>query len=360
MILDADSSGQEVRPFRVKTTGLPSVTDLPGVILPSASALKNFIDKPMRWKVRLERPPHRQLDYYFLRSSFDPNDLENLQNIEDHTVYTPRDTPFDQNLQVQLVVKQDGTAIPKFVYKSGRTEEEEISRDGKPFYLDMTYNKAAFGVTAYIGVDFGTSNSSVSFVDDSSVEIYRIRSTETTWMELSDLISVLPYPLSAPLSLYLSQVDQSRLVTKAMEFVEAALAMAAYTAYFDYCIHKGHGETKLFKSLTQRSASPLWALLKDCLQQLGNKATISSPYKELLSQELNEDVDNVVRFLAQRKHGKASDTSVDVLRPVRVLANISQKVFANNSFGFFENVRKQKFAREYEDYLGTLVGLYRL
>ncbi|MDQ3817487.1 MAG: molecular chaperone [Acidobacteriota bacterium] len=352
LILDADSSGQEVRPFKSRTNALPNVTDLPGVLLPSASVLKNFIDKPMRWKVRLDRPPHRQLDYYFLRSSFNPNDIENLQNVEEHIVYTPRGATFDANLQVQLLVRQDGTAIPKFVYKSGQTESEEKAAEGKPFYLDMTYNQAASGATAYVGLDFGTSNTSVSFVDASSVEIYRARSADASWMELSDLVSVLPYPLAAPLASYLGQSDQSRLVAHAMEFVEAALAVAAYVTYFDYCIHKGRAETKLFKNFTQRSAGPLWALLKDGLKQLGNHADISAPYKELLSPELHRIVDDVVTFLAQLKHGKASVTSVDTLRPVQILANISHKIFADNHFGFFEQVRKQKFAKEYQ-------GLFR-
>jgi hypothetical protein len=348
LILEADSSGQEVRPFKSRTDGLPNVTDLPGVLLPSASVLRNFIEKPMKWKVRLDRPPHRQLDYFFLRSSFNPNDIGNLQNVEEHTVYTPKETTFDSNVQVQLSVKADGTATPKFIYKSGRTEIDEVTVEGKPFYLDMTYNQVASGATAYIGIDFGTSNSSVSFVDASSVEIYRTRSAEASWMELSDLVSVLPYPLAAPLASYLGQSEQTRLIAQAMEFVEAALAMAAYTTYFDYCLHKGRAETKLFKSFTQRSATPLWSLLRDCLKQLGSNATISAPYKDLLGTELHKIVDDVVTFLNQRKHGKVSESSIDTLRPVQVLANISQKVFSANSFGFFEQVRKQKFTKEYQ------------
>jgi hypothetical protein len=246
------------------------------------------------------------------------------------------------------LVKSDGTAVPKFVYKSGRIESEEASVDGKPFYLDMTYNQTTSGATAYIGVDFGTSNSSVSFVDASSVELYRTRSADALWMELSDLVSVLPYPLAAPLAAYLGQSEPSQLISHAMEFVEAALAMGAYTVYLDYCLHKGRGETKLFKSFTQRSATPLWSLLRDCLKQLGNNASISAPYKELLSPELHKVIDDVVTFLNQRKHGKASDLSIDTLRPVQILANISHRVFSVNSFGFFEQVRKQKFAKEYQ------------
>ncbi|MEK6337224.1 MAG: molecular chaperone [Acidobacteriota bacterium] len=352
LILDADSSGQEVRSFKPRTTGLPSVADLPGVLLPSASVLKNFMDRPMKWRVRLDRPPRRQLEYYFLRSSFNPNDIQNLQNVEEHTVYTPKGTAFDQHLQVQLIVKPDGTSVPRFVYKTGKSEEEETAIAGKPFYLDMTYNVAGSGAAAYIGVDFGTSNSSVSFVDASSVEIYRTRSEEASWVELSDLVAILPYPLAAPLASYLGQSDQSGLVTHAMGFVEAALAMAAYVAYLDYCLHKGRGETHIFKGFTQRSAGPLWAFLKECLTQSGKRAAISAPYAELMAPELHKPIDDVVTFFAQWKHGKTSDSSIDSLRPVQILANISQKVFAENSFGFFEHVRKQRFALEY-------AGLFR-
>jgi hypothetical protein len=352
LILDADASGQEIRPFKGRTNGLPSVADLPGVLLPSASVLKSFMDRPMKWRVRLDRPPRRQLEYYFLRSSFNPNDIENLQNIEEHTVYTPKETSFDQHLQVQLTVKADGTSLPRFVYKTGRTEEEETAVVGKPFYLDMTYNVAGSGSAAYIGVDFGTSNSSVSFVDASSIEIYRTRSEEASWVELSDLVAILPYPLAGPLASYLGQSDQSGLITHAMEFVEATLAMAAYVAYFDYCVHKGRAETHIFKGFTQRSAGPLWGLLKECLAQSRKRATISAPYAELLGPELHKPIDDVVTFFAQWKHGKSSDASIDTLRPVQILANISQKVFAENTFGFFEHVRKQRFATEY-------TGLFR-
>src|SRR5262249_47717592 len=156
-----------------------------------------------------------------------------------------------------------------------------------------------------------------------SVEIYRDRSANSSWMELSDLVSVLPYPLAAPLGLYLGQSDQSKLVSQAMEFVEAALTMAAYVTYFDYCLHKGRAQSSIFKNFTQRSAGPLWALLKEGLGQLGSNATISAPFKELLTPDLYRIVDDVVTFLAQLKHAKTSATAIDTLRPVQILANIN-------------------------------------
>jgi len=348
LILDSDRRGYQLKPFKPRMEGLPDVGKKPGVLLPSASVLKNFIQKPMRWRVRLDRPPHKQLDYYFLRSSFDPADLENLQNVVDKTVYTPPDCSFDNAIQLELFVKPDSTAIPTFIYKTGRTEDETIKVKGKPFYLDMTYGQVEQPAKAYIGLDFGTSNTSISFVDQFSIETYQRRSTEKTWRGLNDLVNTLPYPLAAYLSQYLSQSDSGKLVQKAREFIEAALTLAAYITYLDYCSEKGKEKTKILRGFTQRSAGPLWDLLKTCLTKLGKKESISTPYNELLADEFRGPIDDAIKFLAQYKHDKTRESSFDTLRPVQILANISQKVFLKNTFGFFENVQKQKFGKEYQ------------
>ena len=47
------------------------------------------------------------------------SDVKNLQNVEETTIHTPPRCEFDNALQVQLTIRRDGTAIPKFVYKSG-------------------------------------------------------------------------------------------------------------------------------------------------------------------------------------------------------------------------------------------------
>jgi hypothetical protein len=55
---------------------------------------------------------------------------------------------------------------------------------------------------------------------------------------------------------------------------------------------------------------------------------------------------------ARIKHQKANASSVDVFAPVQLLANVSQRVFSNNLFGFFERVQKVKFGARYK-------GLFR-
>jgi hypothetical protein len=329
---------------------------MPGVLLPSASVLKNFIAKPMHWRIRVDHPPRRHLDYYFLRSSFNPEDHENLHNFEEHTVHSPPNCPFDASLQVGLLVAEDGTARPRFIYKSGRTEDEETAVNGKPFYLDMTYSQNTSTSKAFIGLDFGTSNTSISFVNSASVQVYQRRSVEKSWRELSDLVSSLPYPIAVPLAHYIGQSNPTMLVRSALEFFEAALALASYIAFLEYCVHKSDAQTKIFKGYTERSAGPLWSLLKACLRQLGNNSTISSPYKELLTPEFCRPIDEAVNAFARYKHNKAGEASINTIRPIQILANVSQKVFGNYILGFFERVQKQRFGKDYEGIFRHTVG----
>ncbi len=354
LVLDPDNKGEQLERFVPKNTSF-STHNISGVLLPSASILRGLIDKPLEWKFRLAKPPRRNLDYYFLRSSFDTQDIQSLQNIEEHTLFTPANCSFDSHIYLQLIVKQDGTAIPKFIYKKGRMEGEDIIKEGKPFYLDMTYGQTAKQSQAYVGFDFGTSNTSISFVNSAAIKIFETRATEKSWKELSDLVSTLPYPLAAPLGNYLSQSDKTQLPKRAREFIEAALAIAAYITYLEYCVKKGKETSRYFKGFTQRSAGPLWKLLKDCLNETSKTATISLPYQELVSEEFFKDIDKAVDFVAQQKHEKVSDDQVDLLRIVRILANISQKVFDNNLLGVFEQVKRQRFAnsKQYQ-------GLFRL
>lgn len=352
LLLDPDKIGYEPKAFRPRVKGLPDMKEKPGVLLPSASILQNFLERPMVWRVKLNRPPRKQLEYYFLRSSFDPEDLDSLQNVVDHTVFTPKDSTFDSAMQVELLVKPDGTAWPRFIYKEGRTEKDKIQVNGKAFYLDMTCSQVELLPSAYVGLDFGTSNTSVSYVDQLSVATYETRANEKAWVDLSDLVGVLPYPLALPLSQYLSQSDPGRMFQKAREFVEAALCLGAYISYLEYCVTKGTATTKIFRGFTQRSVGPLWKLLGESLKKLGNGKQISTPYSELVEDNFLQVMEQTVDFLAQAKHEKASLESFDLLRSVKILANISNKVFVNNKFGFFENVQKQKFSKEYR-------GLFR-
>jgi hypothetical protein len=69
---------------------------------------------------------------------------------------------------------------------------------------------------------------------------------------------------------------------------------------------------------------------------------------ELLDPELFKEVDDAVNIIAQHKHGKATEESAFILRPVQILANISHRVFGEKGFGMFQDVQKQRFQKSYE------------
>jgi hypothetical protein len=347
LVLEPDNRGREIKPYTPREAGLPDVGRMPGVLLPSASVLGAFVDRPMRWRVKLDHAPKTRLDYHFLRSSLDPDDVQQLQNPGQTVVATPKDAKFGAALTVELSVREDGTASPRFIYREGHGNNES-SAEGRSFFLDMTYGSTKTGSGAYIGFDFGTSNSALCFVDAQSIEVYNRRAAESSWSDLSDLVGSLPYPLAVPLEGYLSCADPGRLVDKAREFAEAALAMGAYIALLEHCAIKGSRESRLFKGFTQRSVGPLWALLKDALGQMGSKAVVSAPFRELVSGDLYNVINDFVTFLGQEKHQKASEADRDHLQPTRILANVSHIAFGRNRFGFFEDVRKRRLAKGYE------------
>src|ERR1017187_10454706 len=356
LLLDPETSGFRLKQFHPKSADLPS-SDVGGVLLPSSSALSRHLGQPMRWKVHLDRQPSHRLDYYFLRSSFNPSEAGSLQNVEEHTAYTPKNCKFDQDLQVELTVTADGTALPRFIYKTGRDDSEVIATKGRPFYLDMTLGQPDSLPEAYIGLDFGTSNTSVSYVSQASIAVYEKRAPEKAWNDLNGLTSSLPYPLAAPLANYVCS-EPARLVSGAREFVESALTIAAYLAYIEYCAHKGRGSSYLFKgfSVTKRSAGPLWKLFKESMLAAGKNVTACAPLRELVEPPLFDIIDRFVTEIAKEKHGKISGQEMDTLRPVQILANVLQHVFTDSKFGLFQQVQKKKFEKDFQGLFRHAIG----
>ena len=346
LILNPNEDGYQIKPFKNKSEGLPNVQDNPGVLLPSASILHKYVGKSMRWKVKLNRRPSKKLEYRFLRSSFDPEDLDNMLNIENYVIFTPPKTKFDASLQIELLVKENGTAYPKFIYKTGPNDTIIGCKDGAPFPIDLTTLQATTA-TSYIGFDFGTSNSSLSFVNENSIQIYNKRKLEPDWEDLASLVEKLPYPIAVPLAKYLSQFDSELVVENAMNFMEAAFSMISYITYLEFCVYKGTKITRKFKGFTQRSIGPLLGFFKECIESLPKLLVFSNGFRELISSENIKIVEDCANKLALHKHGKISSSSINHVLPIQIIANICRKTFEKNMFGIFEQVRKQKFSKEY-------------
>jgi hypothetical protein len=347
LTLDSDSKGQFLPRYSPKF-GSEKATLPEGVLLPSATALGGLIDTPLRWKFRLEHPPKQQLEYYFLRSSFDPDDLANLQNVEGKILFTPK-SDFDSQLQLELTVGKDGTAKPRFIYKTGRGGEDSIAVEGRPFYLDMTNVGCGESDNAYLGIDFGTSNSAISYLSRQHMDVIRARSADNEWLTLKELISSLPYPLARPLNRVMggsTSMQSHEGFMRALEFLEATLALLAFTSYLELCTIS-RTKSRTFKGFTQRSIGPLWGLLRESLGTLGKKAVIMAPALRLLEPERVDDMNKIVNSLNQRKHNKTSGDEIDIVGAMTFIGNVANDVYKVSPFGFFEGVQRKRFGKGY-------------
>lgn len=341
LVTRSDGGEMEIRRARPTTPELASgaasqVDD--GVLLPSASSLNGLVDKPLLWKVRLNSPPRRQLEYYFLRSSFDPEDLEARHNIIDFRAQTPKDTRFRAAIEVELTVREDGTATPRFIY--GRHDQSPGTvAGGKAFHIDMTYASSEVGSSTYLGFDFGTSSSAISFVDSVDVQMIQERSRTSGWRELSDLLSELPYPAAFAMARFLSELDSEKRDQKGRDAAEALLTLAAYVSYMDGCAIGSGGA--VLKGFAHRSAGPLWAIIKQILGRGGAKLNFAGSLEGLVRPENAELIDRWIDELNSVKHGR--QPNVDWVSFLGLLANHVSRVFDHQRLGIFENVVAKRF-----------------
>ena len=344
-VLDADGTGQQIRPFKPMHDVSGGRSLVPGQLLPSASALRKFVGGTLRWKVRLPHPPKQRLDYFFLRSTLDVEDVANLYNV-DHSVFTESGTNFDSNIRVELDIRADGTCVPRFVYRVGQDGQPQAFREGRPFCIDMTLDEGG-GARAYLGVDFGTSNTSISYVDQEAIDIVERRGREGGWLELGDLVERLPFPVANPLQRLLGETGTDGAARAMLEVVEACLAFAAYTAYAE-AVSSGRGGGGLFREFVraQRSVGPLKKLLFGALEKLAGRSIFAQEYRTL-ADRYSLLLEKQIAILNDFKHNKVSAAEVDAQELIRVLANACNRAMDGCVFGHFEGVTKMRFGNAF-------------
>lgn len=339
--LNANGKGVEFKRFASDDRNLPDSNIDPGVLLPSATFLKKFTGQPMRWKVRPTHLPSRSLEYYFMRSSFDTEDMEARQNLNCR-LPTPNNVSVGSTVGVELLVREDGTAEPTFLYGHGDRDGRTASVKGTPFYLDMTFATEAFGGSTYLGFDFGTSTSSVCYVDGTDIQSYTIRSTDRTWQSLSSLVDVLPYPAAYPLAKLISATGNEKMAKASREAIEGMLALAVYIAYAE---HRSisDGRNSYFKGLPQCSAGPLWRVLKEMAKTNGRHWSFCKELLPLVAGPPLVEIDHAVAQVAPGKHGKRAE-EVNWPRVLEQFGNALAKVFDGRIFGYFEQAHKKAFS----------------
>lgn len=338
--LNPNSTGLEFKRYIPEDRDQRDVETDPGVLMPSATFLRKSIGQPIRWKVRPTNLPTRNLDYYFMRSSFDTEDIAARQNLN-HRLPTPAGVRMGPTVGVELLVREDGTAEPSFLYGRGERDGRTTIVKGEPFYLDMTFATEEVPGSSYMGFDFGTSTSSICFVDQADIKTYVARSGDKTWRSLSSLVDTLPYPAAYPLAHLISATSEERIARAEREAFEGMLSLAVYTALAEHCT-VAKGQTNYIKGLRQCSAGPLWRTLKDMANSTGRRWVVSKDLLPLLSGNLLTEMDHAVAQIAPGKHGKKS-VGVDWPRILQQFGNSLAKVFEGRLFGFFQEARKKAF-----------------
>jgi hypothetical protein len=348
--LNPNGNGLELKKFAADTAEVKGIEADEGVLLPSSTSLRGLIGRPIRWKVKLSKAPTHTLDYFFMRSSFDPEETEARHNL-DSRVATPRDASFGSSIGVELTVREDGTAEPSFLYGRGSQGDRTTVVRGRPFFMDMTSaGEEATGET-YLGFDFGTSTSSLSYVDGTEIRVYAERAQDRTWMGLSSLVEVLPYPAAHPLARFISETSSDAMDRWGREALEGMLAMAAYMAYSEHRA-VGTGPGSVFKTFRQRSAGPLWRMFKECEASSGPKWSLCQDLRALASGTMRGELDAAVSQVALTKHGKRTD-NLDYPRILEKVGNLMARAMQDKVFGYFEDAQRKAFS------MSGFKGLFR-
>jgi hypothetical protein len=354
LMLGADGGAPRAVRYRPAGGSAPHESPEPGVLLQSAHVIGSSIDTPIRWWARLDSPPKRHLDYYFLKSSLDFNDLHSLYNV-DNRVHTPPKTAFESGIEVELRVTETGHAYPRFIYRHAHGNQPEVSVAGTPFYLDMTSAAKASVGEAYVGLDFGTSNSSISYVERAAVDLFAQRAGEKGWMQLHELTNSLPYPVANPLAKFVAGRDEELKRTFPPAF-ETLLMMLAILAYADYGAHKGVKPTAYFKNFTKASAGPIWAWLRGIVDAGVKGGEFLPTIAGALDVGLRKQIDAAIAAINSEKHYR--EASADYHRCLCAVGNVLARALDGWRFGSFEAIAKRGFSHRFAGFFRVGEGAH--
>lgn len=368
LLMKIGGTGIRARRFQPLDEFLPDCSTQPGLLLDAATSLQALTGRPLNWKVKNTGVKPREIHYYFLRSSNQatepgaPNEavgIEQRLNFEEEKIHARPDTQFDSDLKIRLSIRSDGTVEPSFIFKSESQQSIEHKRDGKPFFMDTTTTQVAkhTAQSAYLGLDFGTSNSSLALVTEKTIRAISERSRHACWQEIADLPHRLPHPLAEPLQGFISEhINRNRQAEYARQFIEASLTIMFATAVTDLGIQANESGTpageKILTDLRQNSAGPMWARLKQIYSnpRLLKRPRLTQLWTTLFSPDILSRMDSTISQIAALKHEKANVDDVEWHDALSQIGNTAAAFFTEAYFGYFEDVEQQPFS---EDILGA-------
>ncbi|WP_210397396.1 Hsp70 family protein [Motiliproteus sediminis] len=334
LFLNPDGTGL-VKDRRFKSVGekIDMAQAKPADLVPSAQSLKHFFDSELQWKIRLNKSPRHYLDYYFSRPDSD-HELDSY-NVEETRVNTRDSKHFDSNITVQIIIRQDGTVTPKFIYRVSNPEfgAEENSVTGRAFHIDMTVDAHEIKTgDHFIGFDFGTSNSSLCVLDSNKIKITTRRQQSSSWSGLSASISQLPFPVAFSIRKFLSTTQERDIPVAAREAFESCLAFMAYTAAAEASLNSPINI--LMRQFRHRSMGPLKAMLEGALNIIGNNAKFSNNFSDLFSTENKVKLNRAIVDFNDHKHDKLGERDADWQEHVELVVKVISKAMKNKLFGY--------------------------
>jgi hypothetical protein len=363
LLLDVADTGIHPRKLQPLDDFLPDCSAQPALLLDAATPIQDLTGKPLNWKVRNTGPIPKKLNYYFLRTSgANPGpeaqavgvSLDDRLNFEEHHITAGADARYDSDLRIRLLLRPDGTAEPTFVYQAANKKVPlECKKEGRPFFIEMTTGQKTKHTPqmAYLGLDFGTSNSSIAFVNHSTIRTMEERSKHAAWQELADLPARLPHPLAEPLQAYLGEhLNRDKQASYARQFIEACLTLMFISGYLDLGFQKAEAgsqskTTRLLVDYRVNSAGPVWARIKEIYKSPRHLKTprIAKAWFKLVEPGAFEMIDNAVKLIAAVKHEKADVDDIEWHDTLHLMGNTAAAFSDETHFGFFEDVEQAAF-----------------
>ena len=326
----------------------------PGDLVPAAQSFRHFFDKQLRWRVKLPKRPSQSLEYKFYRPFDEAKprqdgiesgngrdakfDIESTNatifNAEETKVYPSKGLGYDNRVTVEMTVREDGTATPRFIYQVGDPKRDivEHARPARPFFIDMTTSTSSSRLANYVGFDFGSSNSSICCLSNDVIESTSAKNLSAAWRGMAQALNHLPFPASFGVQVYLSCHDSSSVFDAALAAYEGCLGTLAYSMASEAIQLRPELARRLLKGFQHRSLGPLRALLAESARELNQIGHFFSG--SLVDGEVLDEIDKAIRNFTNVKHHKAKTTEFKWHEHLEFLVRILVKAFEGLLFGY--------------------------
>ena len=363
LLLGANDNPLAAYRFRSVDDVIDMRESVAGDLIPAAQSLRHFFEKRLRWRVRLPNRPSRSLDYQFYRpvekdledpegvpaaptlSTEEEDRNRTIFNVEQTTVFPIRGLGFDNRVTVEMTVRDDGTATPRFVYQVGNPERRigEHARECRPFFIDMTTSVGSPNLASYVGFDFGTSNSAVCCLSNDMIESTQAKGSSNAWRGMSEALGLLPFPASFAVRNYLSCQDAGKIVDAALAAYEACLGMLAFCMAAEAIQCESTLGPSLLKAFQHRSLGPLRVLLERSAKELRRRGRYFSGH--LITDDALREVDDAVESFNRVKHHLADPSSFNWHDHVDMVVRLVAKSFESLLFGYCATSEPERMQR---------------